>query len=147
MATTNFITINTLLQSVVEKTAKAVAQKEAKKTNKDAQFLFVQLQRFYGSGVNATTHFAERVIQRFEEAEKDELAGAISRAIRKSQTLESGCNHKAVSQKLLDKATGIVVVLERIGLYGATLVTTYKVGQESLLSEAEYKDLKLRGLV
>lgn len=143
----NFITINSLLQSVVDKTAKAVSQKEAKKIKGDEQFLFVKAQRHFSQGVRATTHFAERVVQRFEEVEKDELAGAISRAIRKSKTLENGCNHKAISQKILDEATGIVVVLERIGLYGATLVTTYKVGQENLLSEAEYKELKLRGLV
>lgn len=147
MATKKFITINSLLQLVVEKTAKAVAQKESKKKKIKEDFLFTQLKRHFGSGINATNHFAERIVQRFEEVEKDELSGAISRSIRKVKTLENGCNHKAISQKLLDESTGIVVVLERIGLYGANLITTYKVGQENLLCEEEYKEIKLRGLV
>ncbi|EKJ5652559.1 hypothetical protein PJO11_001243, partial [Campylobacter coli] len=55
--------------------------------------------------------------------------------------------HIATAQKYLDKDSNIVVVLERQGEFGAVLVTTYKRGQENLLSDEELADLKKRGVL
>ena len=141
------INIKEILEVSAVKTAKALASKEAKKTNQNEDFVRNLLTRQISAGLKATEHFAERFIQRFTANESESLSSAISRAIRKTQPQENGCNHKTVSQKIIDEPTGIVTILERQGRFGAVLVTTYKLGCENLLSDSELRDLKLRGLL
>ncbi len=43
--------------------------------------------------------------------------------------------------------TNIIVVLERAGQFGASLVTTYKKGEENLISDDEFFTLQSRGLI
>ena len=143
----NRVSLNDLINIISEKTAKSVAQKESKKTKVNESFLYNNLLRTYKSGIKVTKHFANRLQQRFILDEVQVLSSAISRAIRQTQTQEVGCNHKSISQKIIDKMTGIVVVLERQGMYGAVLVTSYKLGEENLLSDEELRDLRTRGIL
>lgn len=75
------------------------------------------------------------------------MSGAIARAIRNIKPLEIGGNHIAKAQRFYDDMTNIVVVLERAGQYGARLVTTYKKGEENLISDDEFLLLQSRGLI
>ncbi|WP_231853491.1 hypothetical protein [Helicobacter cinaedi] len=65
----------------------------------------------------------------------------------KNLLFEVGGNHIAKAQKYYDDMTNIVVVLERAGVYGARLVTTYRRGEENLISDEEYQLLHSRGLI
>lgn len=51
------------------------------------------------------------------------------------------------AQKYIDEATNIVIVLERMGKFGANLITTYVLGKENLLSEEEVLELNARGVL
>lgn len=137
------------IQSVSAKIARFLANKEAKKDSKaDLTFLIKNYTRQISNGIKTTQHFVERVRQRFEEQEANELYIAISRAIRGTRAVERGSygDHLATTQKFIDES-GIAVVLEKQGAFGAVLVTTYKVGSENLLSDEELADLKKRGVL
>ena len=141
------INIKEILEVSAVKTAKALASKEAKKTKQNEDFVRSHLTRQITAGLKSSEHFADRVIQRFTSDEFENLSSAISRAIRQTAPQESGCEHKTISQKIVDSLTGIVTILERQGKFGAVLVTTYKLGCENLLSDSELREMKLRGLL
>lgn len=133
---------------VVAKLARALAYKEAKKDKSKVDFLINLFKKQIQNCIKATEHFTDRVSQRFEEVENDTLSVAILRAIRNTSPLQRGADyHIATTQKYLDEDSNIVVVLERQGEFGAVLVTTYKRGQENLLSDEELADLKKRGVL
>lgn len=137
-----------LLSDAAEKTAKALGNKKKKELSGNALTMFVNsVKREVKNGLKVMDHFSDRVVQRFEDSEEDILAQAISRALRATAPKEghSGA-HMRVSHKYIDEATGIVVVLERMGRLGANLVTTYKVGEESLISDDELRELKRKGI-
>ncbi|NDJ27951.1 hypothetical protein DMB95_08790 [Campylobacter sp. MIT 12-8780] len=131
---------------VASKIARALAYKEAKKTKQSVDFLISLFSRQVKNSIKTTTHFVDRVVQRFTAEEADILYTAISRAVRNTKPLENGRYHNAVSQKFVDDS-GIVIVLERQGELGAVLVTTYKQGGENLLSDEEVMDLRKRGIL
>ena len=136
-----------LVEIVAKKIATTLAKKEAKKSGKAENICYA---RFFGEvsrGINVSEHFLQRVTQRFERQQEEELSGAIARAIRNIKPLEIGGNHIAKAQRFYDDMTNIVVVLERAGQYGARLVTTYKKGEENLISDDEFLLLQSRGLI
>ncbi|AAP76882.1 hypothetical protein LS66_007530 [Helicobacter sp. MIT 03-1614] len=141
--------INTqdLISCVATKIARTLAKKESKKTKKSETSLFAlffgQVQR----GISTSSHFIQRVQQRFEANQSEELSGAIARAIRNTQVIERGGMHITQSQKFFDTATNIVVVLEKRGVSGAALVTAYRSGEENLISDDEYQELVSRGIL
>ncbi|TBR80912.1 hypothetical protein DU472_04440 [Campylobacter novaezeelandiae] len=133
---------------VVAKLARALAYKEAKKDKSNISFLINLFKRQIQNCIKVTKHFTDRVSQRFEEIENDTLSVAISRAIRNTFPLQKGADyHIAKTQKYIDEDSNIVVILERQGEFGAVLVTTYKKGQENLLSDEELAELKKRGVI
>ncbi|PAF46237.1 hypothetical protein BKH46_08330 [Helicobacter sp. 12S02634-8] len=142
------INVNNLIQYAVEKIAKTSASKEAKKQNQAKEWLYTQLKNQVSRCLKTSSHFEDRVYQRFTQEQEEILAGAISRSIRQTKPLEtSRGDHIACAQKFIDEMSGIVVVLERIGKYGATLITSYIQGKESLLSDEELYELKQKGII
>lgn len=137
------INIDMLKALVANKTTRATANK-AKKIN-DSWFV-QKTNREIENGLNFSEHAKERIAQRFEDVELDNLANAISRAIRsiKVDTLEYNYNKKAV--KFSDSQTGFVIILERYGNFGANIVTAYVNGRDNLLSDSELKFIKKWGL-
>lgn len=134
--------------SVITKLARALAYKEAKKDKSQVDFFINLFKRQLQNAIKLTEHFEERVFQRFQNEENELLSAAISRAIRKTEPLQRGADyHIAKTQKYIDNESNIVVVLERQGEFGAVLVTTYKKGQEMLISDDELADLKKRGVL
>lgn len=139
-----------LISLVQNKIGLSTARKALKKGEIKESDLQWQAQKFAReAAISSTIHFAERTRQRFVEDEVDMLAGAIARAVRATHTQEFGGygDHSRVTQKYEDALTGIVVVLERYGVLGATLVTTYKKGCENLISDEEFAELKKRGVL
>lgn len=133
---------------VTAKLARALAYKEAKKDKSQVDFYFNLFKKQITTSIKLTEHFKQRVEQRFEELEADLLSCAISRAIRHTKPLSIGADyHSAKTQKYLDDESNIVVVLQRQGEFGAVLVTTYKRGEENLLSDEEVADLRKRGVL
>ncbi|TLD93448.1 hypothetical protein LS74_001595 [Helicobacter magdeburgensis] len=136
-----------LVEKVAKKLATNLAKKEAKKSGKAENLCFALIFGQVSRGINASAHFIQRVQQRFEAQEEEELSGAIARAVRATQPMEQGGNDIAKPQKYYDDMTNIIVVLERAGQFGASLVTTYKRGQENLISDDEFFALQSRGLI
>jgi len=133
---------------VISKLARALAYKEAKKDKSKVDFFFNLFKRQISNCIKLTEHFTDRVTQRFEPKESDELSAAISRAIRNTSALQRGASyHLSQTQKYIDEQSNIVVVLERQGEFGAVLVTTYKKGEEMLLSDEELFELKKKGVL
>ncbi|RDU55116.1 hypothetical protein CQA49_00815 [Helicobacter sp. MIT 00-7814] len=130
----------------IEKVAKALTKKELKAKGGNEIVVKNLISKQVGDGLKLSAHFEERVVQRFSADESELLAGAISRAIRQTKPLELGTHHLPKSQKFIDES-GIVIVLERIGRFGAVLVTSYMLGKENLLSDIELRELKLRGIL
>lgn len=143
--------MNTLIfdtSLVITKLARALAYKEAKKDKSKVDFYINLFKRQITNSIKLTEHFKQRVEQRFEALEADLLSCAISRSIRNTSPLSMGAEyHIAKTQKYLDNESNIVVVLERQGEFGAVLVTTYKRGEENLLSDEELMDLRKRGVL
>ena len=136
-----------LVEIVAKKIATTLAKKESKKSGKAENICYA---RFFGEvsrGINVSENFLQRVAQRFERQQEEELSGAIARAVRATKPMEQGGNHIAKAQRFYDDMTNIVVVLERAGQYGARLVTTYRRGEENLISDEEYQLLHSRGLI
>lgn len=136
-----------LVEKVAKKLATNLAKKEAKKSGKAENICYA---RFFGEvsrGINVSEHFLQRVAQRFERQQEEELSGAIARAVRATKPLETGGAHVPKAQRFYDDMTNIVVVLERVGQLGARLVTTYRKGEENLISDEEYQLLHSRGLI
>ncbi|EGL3777788.1 hypothetical protein IQ300_000687 [Campylobacter upsaliensis] len=142
--------MNTLIfdtSLVITKLARALAYKEAKKDKSKVDFYINLFKRQITTSIKLTEHFKQRVEQRFEALEADLLSCAISRSIRNTSPLSRGAEyHIAKTQKYLDNESNIVV-LERQGEFGAVLVTTYKRGEENLLSDEELMDLRKRGVL
>ncbi|MCR2104013.1 hypothetical protein CUPS4244_02735 [Campylobacter upsaliensis] len=142
--------MNTLIfdtSLVITKLARALAYKEAKKDKSKVDFYINLFKRQITTSIKLTEHFKQRVEQRFEALEADLLSCAISRSIRNTSPLSMGAEyHIAKTQKYLDNESNIVV-LERQGEFGAVLVTTYKRGEENLLSDEELSDLRKRGVL
>lgn len=136
-----------LHQGVLLRLTKQILNKEAKNSKENMQFLAIKLQNQVAQGIKISKHFEQRVIQRFEESQEQELIAAICRCIKNTKPLEflGGC-HLGVAQKYIDEATNIVIVLERMGKFGANLITTYVLGKENLLSEEEVLELNARGV-
>ncbi|EPB1160857.1 hypothetical protein ACRBLZ_000911 [Campylobacter upsaliensis] len=143
--------MNTLIfdtSLVITKLARALAYKEAKKDKSKVDFYINLFKRQITTSIKLTEHFKQRVEQRFEALEADLLSCAIFRSIRNTSPLSRGAEyHIAKTQKYLDNESNIVVVLERQGEFGAVLVTTYKRGEENLLSDEELMDLRKRGVL
>lgn len=136
------------VDSVATKLAKTLAYKEAKKDKSKVDFYTNLFKRQIKNCIKLTEHFIERTQQRFAPTEENSLSIAISRAIRNTKPLSRGAEyHVSQSQKYVDEESNIVVVLERQGEFGAVLVTTYKIGEEKLLSDDELRDLKKRGVL
>lgn len=135
------------IEIVAKKIATTLAKKEAKKSGKAENICYARFFNEVSRGINISEHFLQRVAQRFEQQQQEELSGAIARAVRATKPLEAGGNHIAQAQKFYDDMTNIVVVLERAGQFGARLVTTYKKGQENLISDGEFFALQSRGLI
>lgn len=136
-----------LVQSKIGLSLARKALKSGQIKENDLQW---QAQRFAReAALTSTNHFEDRIAQRFLADEIDSLAAAVARAVRGTKTREVGSygDHSRVSQRYEDALTGIVVVLERYGNLGATLVTTYKKGCENLISDEELADLKKRGVL
>ena len=134
---------DSFILNIASKIARALANKEAKRTKKPMETFIQSFLRESKNSIKLTDHFIDRTTQRYVADEADTLYTAISRAVRSTSTLSNGNYHKAVSQRFVDES-GIVVVLERQGTLGAVLVTTYKLGEENLLSDEELIDLKRR---
>lgn len=136
-----------LVQSKIGLSLARKALKSGQIKENDLQW---QAQRFAReAALTSTNHFEDRIAQRFLADEIDSLAAAVARAVRGTKTQEVGSYnyHSRVSQRYEDALTGIVVVLERYGNLGATLVTTYKKSCENLISDEELADLKKRGVL
>ena len=136
-----------LVEIVAKKIATTLAKKESKKSGKAENICYA---RFFGEvsrGINVSEHFLQRVAQRFERQQEEELSGAIARAVRATKPLEAGGSHIAKAQRFYDDMTNIVVVLERVGQLGARLATTYRKGEENLISDDEFLLLQSRGLI
>lgn len=136
-----------LVEKVAKKLATNLAKKESKKTGKAENVCFALIFGQVSRGINTSAHFIQRVQQRFEAQEQEELSGAIARAVRATQPMEQGGNHIAKAQKYYDDMTNIIAVLERVGQLGTRLVTTYKRGQENLILDDEFFALQSRGLI
>lgn len=139
--------IQHLHNGVSFKLSKQLASKKAKKTKENQEFLSVRFRNQIAQGLKISEHFKERAIQRFDESQEQDLIAAICRCIKNTKPLEFlRSDHLKIAQKFIDEATNIVIVLERIGEFGAHLITTYILGKENLLSEEEVLELKKRGL-
>lgn len=130
-----------------KKIATTLAKKESKKTGKAENICYARFFSEVSRGINVSEHFLQRVAQRFEQQHEEELSGAIARAVRATKPLEAGGAHVPKAQKYYDDMTNIIVVLEHAGQYGVRLVTTYKRGQENLISDDEFFALQSRGLI
>ena len=142
--------MHNLIPLVQNKIGLSLARKALKSGQIKDNDLQWQAQRFAREAVLPTTeHFIDRIAQRFLANEEDMLAAAVARAVRGTKTQEVGSygDHSRISQRYEDALTGIVVVLERYGNLGATLVTTYKKGCENLISDEELAELKKRGVL
>ncbi|WP_143428606.1 hypothetical protein [Helicobacter sp. 13S00482-2] len=139
--------INQIFNDTVNKMTKYFSTKQAKKTNQNLQWLEQKLKSQISSALKISQHFKERVVQRFSEDEKEKLASAISRSIRNTKPLEVRGMHLAKAQKFIDEATNFVIVLERMGEFGATLITSFVLGKENLLSDEEIYELKMKGIL
>lgn len=137
------IKIHNLLGKVSLKTSKSVATKISKKTGENLNWLTTKLNNEIQAGLKTTRHFEERVLQRFSEIQEEELASALSRCLRQTKPLEI----QGTTQKFVDEISKIVIVLERMGQFGATLVTSFILGQENLLSDEELYELKRKGIL
>lgn len=137
-----------LHQGVFLRLAKQILNKEAKNSKESIQFLATKLQNQVAQGIKISKHFEQRVIQRFEESQEKDLIAAICRCIKNTKPLEfSRGDHLSIAQKYIDEVTNIVIVLERMGKFGANLITTYVLGKENLLSEEEVLELNARGVL
>lgn len=136
------INIDMLKALVANKTTRATANK-AKKIN-DSWFV-QKTNREIENGLSFSEHAKERIAQRFQDIELDNLAAAISRAIR-SIKVDTQYNYKKKAIKFSDSQTGFVIILERYGNFGANIVTAYVNGRDNLLSDNELKFIKKWGL-
>lgn len=114
-----------MVSIIAKKIAKSLARFYAKKEKKlNDTWFFKKIECEVLKSIKISNHAAKRIAQRFESSQQEILAGAISRAIRAIPTDNSN-HHISKSIKYKDKLTGIVVVLERLGLSGANIVTVW----------------------
>lgn len=142
------LNIQHLIQGIPSRLVKQIAKKKNKNTQENLPYLTTRLQNQIAQGLKISKHFEQRVMQRFEETQEQDLIAAICRCIKNTKPLEFfRGNHLGIAQKYIDEATNIVIVLERMGEFGANLITTYILGKENLLNDEEVLELNARGVL
>lgn len=134
------INLEIIAENSAIKLAKYYANKE--KRIKDIWFL-KDLTREAKNSIKFSNHAANRIAQRFEESDVENLCLAISRAIRSFKV--EGNYHIKKSIKYYDEATNFVIVLERFGKMGANIITAWVDGKDNLLSLSELNLIQKKG--
>lgn len=111
---------------IIASIAKWIIRKEEKKGLKPlSSAIYAKVE----TSIQISEHFIQRSKQRFDEMDLQSLTQSVVKAIKGTKPLERYDGSPLIlAQRFIDKETNFVVVLERIGMYGARLVTCYKHG-------------------